>query len=89
MSLQRIPVFGKITVSPVSVVKKKKNCLTPCARFPRTGSPGRQDCNALPDVPNIEDSSKAPGVVLSLGLEFIPVMSKQGKKEQRRPMLLK
>lgn len=50
----------------------------------RTGS------NTLPDVPNTEDSSKAPGVVLSLGLEFIPVMSKRGKKkEQRRPMLLK
>ena len=37
---------------------------------------GRTGRNALPDVPNTEDSSKAPGVVLSLGLEFIPVMSK-------------
>lgn len=47
------------------------------------------DRMAEPDLPNTEDSSKAPGVVLSLGLEFIPVMSKRGKKEQRRPMLLK
>lgn len=62
---------------PVSIVKEEQ-FNSSCLVFPpRQAVPDdRTGSNALPDVLNTEDSSKAPGVVFGLGLEFIPVMSK-------------